>query len=93
MVGVAVEDADHVQSFVERRQLHVAPVALGDAEALRLLVLDRPDVGQRAHRANNVVASHRFAQQQAAPLVRVTGRAVGADFVVKSRGQLEHIGR
>ncbi len=38
--------------------------------------------------ADNIVTVTRFAQQQAAALMRVTGRAVGANLCVKVRGQL-----
>src|SRR5690606_31278478 len=85
--GVAAEDADPVQLVAHRLQFHVAPIVLGDAEALRLFALHRPDVGQRHRFDDDVAVACGRPQQQPAPLERVRSRTMGGNAVVDGAWQ------
>jgi hypothetical protein len=77
-----VEDADHVQPVHHGRQLHVAPVILGNAKADPLLFLIGPDVGQGLTAVTTFRRFRYLSQQQTAPFIRISGRTVGFDFIV-----------
>ena len=84
MVRMAMEYTNHLPAGGHGSHLCAQHIFRGDIKAFPLLIYYIPAVLHRKNRLDHIILAGSFAQQQAAPFMRVAGHTVGINFVQQS---------